>query len=36
MGKKKSKLTFFNRIKIWWKNFVKNHIIDKAPDHWDI
>ena len=22
-----------NKIKIWWKNFVKNHIIDEAhPD----
>ena len=36
MGKKKSRLTFFTRIKTWWKNFVKNHIIDEAPSHWDI
>ena len=36
MGKKKSRVTFFGRIKVWWKKFVKNHIIDKAPDHWDI
>jgi len=26
----------WDKIKKWWKKFVKNHIIDKAPDHWDI
>ena len=36
MGKKESKVTFFTKIKMWWRNFVKNHIIDRAPDDLDI
>ena len=24
------------KIKAWWKRFVKNHIVDRAPDDWDI
>ena len=26
----------YNRLKKWWKQFVKDHIIDEAPDHYDI
>ena len=28
---KKPKKGFIEKIKIWWKNFIKNHIIDKDP-----
>ena len=26
----------FNKIKKWWKDFVKNHIVRQVPDDWDI
>ena len=24
------------KITEWWRKFVKNHIIDEAPEDWDI
>jgi aryl-alcohol dehydrogenase-like predicted oxidoreductase len=27
---------FLKHLKTKWKDFVKNHIIDEVPSHWDI
>ena len=29
-------MVVWSRIKTWWKNFVKNHIVRQVPDDWDI